>query len=206
VIVILKTKNLAGIMKKDDKWNQLMQYNRDKQMALQDPILQAETQKLHLQSWLQQFHLSVPIEFLDVSNNPSTIIKVKQLDPEIYQRLIRTESLPLHINKLSKKYRTNTLKPHQIKKITNTILQEDTPLHPNLIHQYHIKERHLERSIFCPICNQPTMVYTRKMWKCSGCSATSQKLHERYILDYFLLFGDTITNSKCRKLCQVDSP
>src|SRR5699024_10853744 len=72
VIFILETKNLAGIIKYDAEWNQLVQYNRDKQMALQDPLLQAETQKLHLQSWLQQFHLSVPIEFLVVSSNPST--------------------------------------------------------------------------------------------------------------------------------------
>lgn len=204
-IIILEAKNLSGIIEYDSELNQLVQYNKDKKTALRDPILQAETQKMHLQSWLQQFNISIPIDYLVVSSNPSTIINIKQNDPTIYQKLIRTESLHLHLNNLIEKYPVKVLTPRQIKKISSTIMKEDTPLHPNLIKRFNIQERHLKRSISCPTCRQTTMAYTQKKWRCQECNATAKNVHERYILDHFLLFSNTITNSQCRRLLHISS-
>lgn len=204
-IIILEVKNLSGVIEYDSELYQLVQYNRDKKTALQDPILQTEIQKTHLQSWLQQFNLSIPIDYLVVSSNPSTIINIKQNDPAIYQKLIRIESLHLHLNKLIEKYPVSALAPRQIKKMTNSIVKEDVPLHPNLIKRFNIQERHLKRSISCPTCRQPTMLYTQKKWRCQECNTTAKNVHERYILDHFLLVSNVITNGQCRKLLHINS-
>lgn len=205
-ICILEIKNIAGIIECDSKLNQLVQINGDKRMALQDPILQAETQKRHLQDWLHQFNISIPLDTLVVSSNPSTIINIKQNDPIIYRKLIRMESLHLHLDQLTEKYTAHPLSIQQIKNLNNLILHANAPLHPDLIKRFNIQERHLHTRISCPKCGQPAITRTYGKWVCQKCSATEIKLHERVILDYFLLYHDTITNSQCRRLLSIDSP
>ncbi|MEN1967708.1 NERD domain-containing protein [Lentibacillus sp. N15] len=205
-ILILEIKNLAGIIEYDSKLRQLVQINSEKKIALQDPILQAETQKEHLKAWLQQLNISIPIDTLVVNANPSTIINIKQDDPAIYLKLIRNENLHLTLNKITEKYTSKVLLATEISKLSNTILNWNTPLHPNLIKQFNVQERHLKTAITCPECGQPSIKRARGKWVCQKCHTIESNLHEQIILDYFLLHHSTITNRQCRSLLNIDSP
>ncbi|GGB35450.1 nuclease [Lentibacillus populi] len=205
-LCIVEIKNLAGTIEYDPELHQLVQINGGKITAFQDPVLQAETQKMHLKAWLQQFNMSIPIETLVVSSNPSTIIKIQQDDPVIYRKLIRKESLHLHLKALTDNYTETVLSNIQIKNLNNAILSGDIPHHPNLIKQYNIQKKHLIDGIVCPSCWQTAVERINKKWTCRSCTAEIKLLHERIILDYFLLFNNTITNRQCRELLKIDSP
>lgn len=205
-ICILEIKNLAGEIEYDQELHQLIQKKGDKVIAIKDPILQAESQRMQLNTWLQRFNLTVPIETLVVSSNPSTILRIKQNDPDIYRKIIRTESLYLHLNELVKKYPENVLNKAQMKMISEIILNENSPKHPDLISKYNVQEQHLIKGIPCPACGHIPMNLLYKKWACPSCTTPGYKLHERYILDYFLLYNNTITNKQCRELLRINSP
>lgn len=205
-ICILEVKNYAGEIEYDPELNQLIQRNGDKIAAIKDPIVQAETQKLHLTSWLQKFNIRIPIETLVVSSNPATILRIKQSDPAIYKKLIRTESLHLHLDELNEMYTKSLLTKIQTRKIGDMIINENSPLHPDLIGKYNIQEHHLIQGIPCPSCGNSPMSCLYKKWTCPKCSTSEFKLHERTIFDHFLLFNKTITNKQCRKVLQLNSP
>ncbi|WP_234028499.1 nuclease-related domain-containing protein [Lentibacillus sp. Marseille-P4043] len=205
-ICILEIKNLAGELEYDAELNQLIQKNGDKITAIKDPVLQAETQKMHLKAWLQRLGITIPIETLVVISNPSTIFRIKQNDPGIYKKIIRTESLHLHLDEINKKYTKNILNKSQIKMISDSIITNNNPHHPDLIRRYNIQDHHLIKGVSCPSCAYYPMIRLYKKWSCPKCSTTEHSAHERIILDYFLLYNNTITNKQCRDLLQIESP
>ncbi|WP_175631913.1 nuclease-related domain-containing protein [Virgibacillus siamensis] len=52
--LILEIKNVAGTLQYDSKQRQLTQFADGKTKSYKDPIMQAEAQKHHLQTWLRQ--------------------------------------------------------------------------------------------------------------------------------------------------------
>ncbi|SDQ13702.1 nuclease-related domain-containing protein [Virgibacillus salinus] len=204
LIYILEVKNYQGKFQYDSKLQQLTQEVDGKATAYKDPILQAEAQKTHLQQWLEKHGIyNVPIETLVVIAFPSTIIENIHQDPEVYKKIIHSESLHQHLNRLSETHTKNILTAATIRKLTKALLHEDQPLHTNILDFHNLSDQHLIKGVPCEKCNHSSMLRLYKKWLCPKCKATAVKAHERKILDYFLLHGDTISNKQCRELLQV---
>lgn len=206
LIYILEVKNQKGKFSYDSKLQQMTQEVKGEVKAFKDPILQAEAQKTHLQLWLEERAIfNVPIETLVVIAYPTTIIENIQQDPDVYNKIIHNESLHQHLNRLSEKYTKDILTGAKLRKLSNTLLQEDIPLRTNVLEYHNIREQHLIKGVPCEKCNNFPMTRLFGKWSCSKCSATSYNAHERVILDYFLLHAATITNKECRDLLQIKS-
>lgn len=206
-ICILEIKNIKGSLSYDSEQQQLTQNVGEKTIGYKDPIQQAETQKRHLSSWLQNdSYFNIPIETLVVTSNPSTIITNIQRDPAFYHKWIHAESLHFHLDKLKSKYTKPILNRQQLKKVNSLILNGNSALRPNLLEKYNIADRHLIQGIPCPGCYHYPMIRKYKTWSCPKCLKQDPNAHKRVILDYFLLQSDTITNKECRDLLHIKSP
>lgn len=72
-IFILECKNFYGTLSFDQSFNQLIRTVNDKEEGFQDPISQVKWHRQQLLSFLHSHQISLPIEFLVVISNPSTI-------------------------------------------------------------------------------------------------------------------------------------
>ncbi|WP_176555859.1 nuclease-related domain-containing protein [Virgibacillus ndiopensis] len=205
-ICILEIKNISGELEYDPVLHQLIQKKGENEKGYKDPILQAKAQKENLKTWFQKLNINVPIETLAIISNPATIVRIKDGDTMIYNKLIHTESLHEQLDRLNEKYKEDVLNKSTLKKISNAILMENDPYKPNLLKTYNVYKRHLIIGIPCYNCQHSPMNRSLKKWFCPKCSTVDYKAHERKILDYFLLYKDTITNNECRNLLQTTSP
>lgn len=207
LIYIVEVKNYKGNLKYDSKQNQMTQEVKGEVNAFKDPILQAEAQKTHLQQWLEKHGIyNVPIETLVVIAYPSTIIENIHQDPEVYHKIIHTESLHQHLDRLRETHTKDVLTTATIRKLSKTLLQEDQPFRTNILDYHNIDDRQLIKGVPCEQCNYSPMTRLPGKWSCQKCNAISYNAHERVILDHFLLHGDTITNKQCRDLLRISSP
>lgn len=205
-ICIVEIKNLKGKLIYDSELEQLTQVADGKEIGYKDPILQAETQKENLKMWLRNHGIpKIPIETLVVSANPSTIITNIHNNSAFNDKFIHAESLPFQLMKLKSKYTKKLLDKRTLKKLNILLLQGDIPLQSNLIGKYGVSDRHLIKGVPCPNCHHYPMDRLYKKWSCSRCSYTGLMEHERVILDFFLLYHHTITNSECRKILHISS-
>lgn len=205
-ILILEIKNMKDELIYDSQQKQFIQVSEGKRIAYKDPILQAKTQKRHLEFWLRKHNIQVPIETIVVSSNPSTIITNIHQDPDIYNKLIHSESLQIYLDEFIKKYPNPCINRSTLKSLSNLFLTNHKPQVSNLIQKFQINKNHLIQGVPCPNCNSYPMGRTYKKWYCSSCNYSDHQAHQRVILDYFLLFKNTISNRECRELLQIKSP
>ncbi|WP_188632271.1 nuclease-related domain-containing protein [Lentibacillus kapialis] len=205
-LYILEIKNQKGTFKYDSEQRQLTQSVNGEIKSYKDPILQAEAQKTHLQSWLAQHNIfNIPIETLVVVAYPSTVIENVTKDADVYNKIIHNESLHHQLDRLSSNYTKDILTNSDIKKLCQILIKGNMPLRTDILHSHNIGEHHLIKGIPCEKCDQYPMKRLYKKWQCPRCNAISYNAHERVILDLFLLHGPTITNKQCRELLQVAS-
>ncbi|SFE10197.1 Nuclease-related domain-containing protein [Lentibacillus persicus] len=205
-LYILEIKNQKGTFAYDSEQQQMTQTVDGEVRSFKDPILQAEAQKDHLRGWLARHGIfNMPIETLVVIAYPTTIIKNVRDEPDVYQKIIHNESLHENLDRRHRCYTRDILSFTQLKKICQTLLDEDIPLRTDILAQHGISAQHLIRGIPCRNCGHYPMTRVYKNWKCAKCSAVSKNAHERVILDYFLLHNPTITNKQCRELLQINS-
>lgn len=203
---ILEIKNIKGELEYDSDFQQWMQKVGDEIKGYKNPIYQAEAQKRHLEALLNGMGIhNVPIEYLVVISNPSTILRNSQGDQEVFDKIIHTESLPIYLDKMVNKYKTEAISRDTMKKVNNYIMKNQTPLQPQLIKNYNLKEHHFIKGVTCPNCQHNPMIRSKRTWLCQQCSTTDKNAHKQTILDYFLLHKPTITNRECKELLQLDS-
>lgn len=205
-ICIVEIKNLKGKLIYDSELEQLTQVVDGQEIGYKDPILQAEAQKENLKMWLRNHGIpEIPIETLVVLANPSTIITNIHNTPAFNDKFIHAESLPFQLTKLKSEYTKKWLDKRALKKLNTLLLKGDMPLQSNLFGKYGVSDRHIIKGVPCPNCQHYPMDRLFKKWSCSKCSYTGFMEHERVILDFFLLYQHTITNSECRKMLHMSS-
>ncbi|WP_158591783.1 nuclease-related domain-containing protein [Oceanobacillus halophilus] len=204
-LLIIETKNIKGELRYDSKQHQFIQIYNGVEKAYQDPILQADMQRQNLEYWLQTYNIKIPIETLIVSSNPQTIITNIYHDPDIYNKLIRAESLHIYLSKIKNTYKKIYLNQKRIDELHQLMLSKNEPYKPNLIDTYQLTDQYLIKGVPCTECYKPmTKVY--RNWMCHYCTLSDTEAYKQKIFDYFLLGNDTITNKECRQLLQIDSP
>ncbi|WP_164667603.1 nuclease-related domain-containing protein [Virgibacillus doumboii] len=203
---IFEIKNLKGKVTYDSKQHQFTQEYKGETTAYKDPILQAEAQKSHLQMLLESKGIyGIPIETVVVIAYPTTIFENFHQDPYVYEKIIHTESLHQHLDKLNNKYTREHLTFPALKKIQSSLLRANTPLRSNPLNNFNLEDKHFIKGIACSVCNHYPLQRVYKKWLCPRCKHISFDAHVRKILDYFLIHGTTITNRQCRELLQIGS-
>ncbi|MFZ3578248.1 nuclease-related domain-containing protein [Virgibacillus sp. DJP39] len=203
---ILEIKNIKGELEYDSDFKQLTQKVGNEMKGIKNPIYQAEAQKRNLESLLQDMQIfNIPIDYLVVISNPRTILKCRQQDQEVFDKMIHAESLANHLDKLIPQYNKEVLTKATLKKANDFLLNNQTPHLPQLIKQHRLNDQQLIKGIICPTCQSFPMKRSRRTWLCEKCLNTHKDAHKQTILDYFLLYDKKITNKKCREILMIDS-
>ncbi|MCM3673393.1 NERD domain-containing protein [Peribacillus simplex] len=204
--IIIEVKNFAGMLYFDRNYPQLIRTKDGQEQAYLDPLIQVEVQKTRLNEWLtfNKFP-SLPIETLIANANSNTIIRTTPGFTPIFNKITGKETLISKILTLEEKYPSEQLTQRQSNRLSNTILQKNTPYNPDILELYQIDEQDLLKSVQCPECSTLHMQYHWGKWSCGQCSYTSKDAHIQTLRDFSLLIKPNITNKQARLFLQIDS-
>ncbi|MFE8701376.1 nuclease-related domain-containing protein [Cytobacillus sp. FJAT-54145] len=203
-LLILEIKNISGTVLFDNYFQQMLRTINGIEEGFPDPLLQAKRQKIQLAHWLTNQHFAdIPIEYLIVFSNPSTILKTNPNNKVPLQRVCHAAHLTEKIEHFSNLYREEKFSQKTLKKFTRTLLKNHTVAAPNT---YEVSSSDIISGVECPTCNYIPMSYYRGNWLCPLCKTKSNTAQHQAVLDYFLLIEPTITNQQLRKFINLPSP
>ncbi len=205
--LIIETKNIIGEIHFDSQFGQLIRTWNDKKEAFPDPIAQARRHQSLLGDLLfHQLGYSMPVEFLIVVSNSSTIISTDPGKAYLFKQVIHANKLPLKLKELQSKYRTEMVDTSQLKKLSRKLLKEHKEAEYDVLKKFQIQPGELIKGVQCPSCQSFHMQRKKGRWTCLYCGHSDRLAHLEALHDYSLLLSTTITNAKCRDFLQIDSP
>jgi hypothetical protein len=203
--LIIEIKNLAGSVKFDTDFNQIIQSKNGIEHALPDPVLQLQRQEALFKKWLKRNKLpSIPVKGVVVISNSKTILRSN--DSSLHQKIIRSDYLLYKINQIQSLFSSNVMSKKELKRVTRLIKREDTPLNQSILKLYNIPPEEIMRGVFCDSCRHLSMKRIYGTWQCPRCFKRKKDSHLAAIYDYFLLFGHEITNNQLRDFLMISSP
>jgi hypothetical protein len=204
----LDAKNMSGTLFFDREFDQLIRTSHDgKVEAFLDPILQVRRQELQLKSWLKKHkYPTVPIVSLVLITNPSSIIKAAPQHIKTVQKVvIHSANFPFILESLKKSHPKDILTSSQVNKLSKHLIKENTPLVPDYLERFKIRQSDLLTGVHCSTCNTLPLIRSKKKWFCPSCNKHYFDAHINTLIDYYFLKGDTITNKECRDFLQIES-
>ncbi|MCR2821505.1 nuclease-related domain-containing protein [Lederbergia panacisoli] len=201
--IILERKNMLGELFFDP--NQLERKLDDKVDIFPNPILQAENQQYFLTALLEKHAVPrLPNTSFVVITNPKSIIKPNPNYPAVSQKVIRPPNIRSKLEMVSNKYSNPVLDKKDIQRITRLLLKLHTPAWPN-VERFGITEDELLPGMYCDECKQLSIKRKGKSWVCEICDRKDKSALRNALIDYVLLVGSKITNSKFRKFVGISS-
>jgi hypothetical protein len=205
--LIVETKTLAGEIYFDPNFGQLIRTKADKKESFPDPLSQVQRQKWLFNEWLiHSVGSNIPIDYLVVVGNSSTLISTDPGKVHLYKKVIHANKLPLMYKDISSKFKSEILDLKTLRKIRNKLLKEHTPLQYDVLSKFRLTEKDIIKGVQCPACSTIGMTRKHGGWICNQCCTVSKVAHIQALKDYFLLFSNSISNQKCREFLKVDSP
>ncbi|XXM74486.1 hypothetical protein ACQ0QQ_05540 [Lysinibacillus sphaericus] len=169
--------------------------------AFPSPIAQCKKYKLHLQNWLKKMKLpSLPIEFLVVFTNSSSVLSASPHDTEVVHKVLRIENLLPRIQHLMNTFNTPFLEDKQLRRTSKLLLKEHRPYPINKYQTNYVK------GIQCMSCKGFSMIRNRASWLCPRCGSYDKSAHVQAFNDYFLLMDPEISNQEARDFLHISSP
>ncbi|MCM3586898.1 NERD domain-containing protein [Mesobacillus maritimus] len=201
-ILILETKNIGGeLYFTEEQFSQESFYGRK---GYKNPIVQVNRHKEQLQDWLESHRLpTIPLIPLVVLSNPSAIIRTD--DPSILKKVCKVENLKNKLLDLTSSYTKDHLTERSLKKASRLLLEDDTPLFPEVHKSYGLSPQEIIPGIRCPKCFSYRMMRIDRVWVCPHCLYHSNETYHDAILDYFLFHKTTMTNREFRQYLGIDS-
>lgn len=204
--LILEVKNFYGTLLLDSTFNQLIRISENKEEGFPNPIAQAHRQQLELKKWQEKHKLSpLPIEYLVVISNPSTILKTNSTNHGVPQKIIHIQYLLEHVRCLQKQYSREYINHSYLKKWIKTIIKSHTPLRFDPLQYYKLNENEIIKGVFCKECNAVPMKRIHGTWLCNKCKKKDKHAHIQALEDYFQLMSSSITNHQFRDFFYIES-
>ncbi|MBW8350665.1 NERD domain-containing protein [Bacillus sp. IITD106] len=200
--LILEVKNISGILEFRENPPQLIRTKLDGQIdGFESPAAQVERNVVLFKEYLSQFGIDIPIIGAVVLAYPKQIVKVapkrtKILFPNLVPQYIK------NLYHLPQKIDVKTLDF-----LTSQLLESHQPYIPKPIcEKYDIPKHDFKTGVACPSCGFLGMIKYKKGWVCPYCKITNRSAHIKAIRDWFLLFGDKMTNKDCREFLHLEKP
>lgn len=203
--LILEIKNISGTLYFDSKFKQLIRYKDENEDGFLDPISQAERQKRELGVWLRKQDIIIPIEFLVVISNPSSIIKTDTQNYRAFKNVLHAHDLIDRIGKMGMTFTEERLTKREISKLAKILNKSHVPETFNVLDYYKIPAGTLIKGVRCLKCGKSLMKRIYGNWQCTVCKHRDRNAHLQALLDYYYLMGNTITNQQFREFLQLSS-
>lgn len=204
-ILIIESKNIYGTLYFDPRSKQLFRTFDGIKEGFPDPLMQVKRQQLQLQRWMKQFMVKTcPILYLVAIGHPGTIVETTPENGHIFEKVLHAEHIPDQVLDYSVSFPAQNLTAYQIRKLSDLLLSQHTPVTYDILEVYQISQDELIQGIPCAKCKGYPMKRLHAKWYCPLCNLTSSDAHVQTILDHLLL-QRTLTNRECRKLLALDS-
>ncbi|THE13081.1 NERD domain-containing protein [Bacillus timonensis] len=204
-ILIIDAKNYRGELYFDGKFDQLIQTYKDTRKSYNCPVTQITRHQLQLKRLLESLKFpSIPIETLVIFTNPNAIIDASK-DFKHYNKVIKSPSFISKVELFEKRNREEVLDRKHLLKLSRFLLKQHTPHDQDILSQFGIKEHELIKGVRCPKCDFLPMKRNPRSWTCPSCNHSSSKPYYQSLMEYELLFGNTITNKPLRDFLDIQS-
>ncbi|OAT83296.1 hypothetical protein A6P54_06835 [Bacillus sp. MKU004] len=198
--LILEIKNIAGHLNISSDFGQVTRTLNGEVTGFTNPIEQAKRYRIFLLKWLRKKKFPhIPIDFLVVFTNPSSVITSTNPCDEILSKTIRLESLVSTFLSLQHYYKNNVLTEKEIKKISQLLLKENTSYTITKIKEEFVK------GVYCTNCKNVSMIRKKGSWFCSICGHFDKNAHVQAIHDYFELISPSITTKEASDFLKIES-
>lgn len=175
-LLILEIKNISGTIYFDPAFNQLIQSKQEIERGFLEPLIQAKRQQKELAKWIAAMNICIPIEYLVVISNLSSIIKTSSYHKLALEKVLHASQLRDRIEKLMEKYPLEKLTDRDIKKkLSRAITQKHIPANYNILKYYDMDIKEIITGIQCPACSRFSMKRVR-----GSCQSADK---EAYILE-----------------------
>lgn len=204
--LILEVKNIIGTLYFDQPSSQLIRTLNEKEEGLPDPITQAKRHKKQLENWFKEnLHIQLPVEYLIVITNPSTIIKTDPRKYQLFKKVIHSSLFLERFEEIRGRYNEEIYESKQLRKITKLLLKSHTPPTFDILKMYQLTEKEIKTGVQCPSCGFLPIIRKSRKWFCSRCDKYDKHAHIQAVYDYFLLIDKTLTNEKLRNFLHLSS-
>ncbi|WP_172370351.1 nuclease-related domain-containing protein [Sporosarcina jiandibaonis] len=200
--VIFEMKNIAGDIKFLHESRQLMRKLENGQVdVFECPSVQLERNKFLLEDWFHSNDLKgFPIHGVAVFPSPRQ--RFENI-PENLTLLFPLE-IPVYIRKLMKS--PPIIDTQALDLIANKLVASHREFNPfPICKKYKIDSEEIMTGVRCDQCGLHEMISTTRGWICKSCKHFSRDAHKQAVLDYFMLFGNSLTNKKCREFLHLSS-
>jgi Nuclease-related domain len=205
--LIIEVKNMTGELTFDSINDQFYQKVGDKIKGYSDPVTQVQRHQTYINKLLAENNFPpVPVDYLIVINNTNAVLVFQGTSSEVRKRICKSHSFHKKVHLIENSHLENILSNKNLRKLSRLLLKNNTPPTNSILKQYEIKVSDLLTGVLCPLCIHKPMIRKKKKWFCPSCKEYSSDAHILALMDYFLLFGTTITNQQFRKFAQIDSP
>ncbi|QSS99673.1 NERD domain-containing protein [Pontibacillus sp. ALD_SL1] len=191
---ILEVKNIAGTLHLENESGQFVRTLNGVKARYSNPLSQVKRQRELLKNWL---HLrgvyAYPLHCHVVISNPETLLEFENEFSIPITMLTETVD---RLKEVVDHYKNRGT--FNMNTMAQSLISEDVPYHPNILSSYSVPTSQVLKGVMCIKCKEYSMFRVRQSWECSSCNDRSRKAHLLSLADYFLLFGSTLTNKRCR--------
>lgn len=196
-IIILEIKNIRGTVHfKNDPRQLIRTTDKGEVQAFTHPEIQLEQYIQAMHHFLNEHNIVIPIYGAIVF--PFNNVAIHREDEGL--PIVMGRELPIYLHKIIGKnmgIATN--------EITNIILSQLQYRNPfPLSSYYQLEVNALQRGVYCENCSHFGMEKLKRTWFCRRCQHQCMYAHIQALKDYYMLIGDTITNSECRAFLMLE--
>ncbi|MBB4823202.1 hypothetical protein HNO89_000420 [Sporosarcina luteola] len=200
-IIISEVKNLAEkIIVKTKPLQFIKERQNGERVPFRSPVTELD-RKIHLlRLWLKCRRIDIPIEGIVVFayNNELQFEEKPPVD------LIFTYEIAAHLRNVAME--REILNRQTIHKLANEMVSAHRPFNPfPLAERYSLQPGDIIPGVFCPSCNQLTMRWMQRRWKCLNCDQIGKKEHQQAVREWCFIQKNTITNREFRSFTLLNS-
>ncbi|CAH2714732.1 hypothetical protein BACCIP111895_01908 [Neobacillus rhizosphaerae] len=198
--VVLEVKNIGGVLEFKDNPPQLLRTRDDGHKdGFESPVVQLERNCELLTDWLRSRNIHLPIYGAIVLAYPKQIVAV----PPAKTKLLYPYLIPSFIKSIPQK--AKKLDNETFNWLSAELLNSHQRFIPKPICEtYDLPFGDFQTGVRCDGCGRLGMIKIVRTWVCPFCQATDRLAHQKTLLEWFLVFKRTITNSECREFLHID--
>ena len=200
--VILEMKNIAGKIRFLNESKQLMRTLENGQIDFFEcPSVQLERNKFLLEDWFHSNNLKgIPIQAVVVF--PSARQQFENIPDNL--TLLFPLEIPVYLRRLMKS--PPILDKNVLDLVAKKLLAANREYDPfPICEKYKIDVHEIITGVRCEECGLHGMTSTARGWGCTSCNHFSRDAHRHAVLDYYMLFGNSMTNKQCRDFLHLTS-
>lgn len=169
-------------------------------IIMECPQMQVENSRHYLKRWLAEQAIRIPVQCTVVLANQKTA--VCGAPPEMKWHYAK--HLPLFF--YSQPAADPVLTSLQLDQLKHILTSQQTTYDPfPLASYFKIDHQQLITGCICSSCSKPLRKASERKWRCDDCGQNERSATAQAIQDYFLLFGEELSNKKCREFLNVNA-